>query len=106
MKPTLARKALTKAAHSAASLPNGGSRLACTLHPPYGERRSYIVHVFDRANPWIRPNFGKSFIGSTCLGVTLQAVNYIEAIAPRLSAMEAAVNAAIVTVQPFSEAAA
>lgn len=98
-------KSLRSICFSGPTLPNGGSRFGITVSQALvdgkrSRKAPYTVNVFDRASPWIKPNHTKGFTG-TLEAAMIRAIAHLDTAILLTLPHQSAVNAAMVTVQPF-----
>ena len=99
-----ARKILRDVSFSTPSLPESrGSRIfaSVSLDRREGEK-VYVLHIFDRASPWVMPRYARTIIRDSLRVAVADGVTWIEDRTPELRAMADKVNGAILSVQPFT----
>ena len=99
-----ARKVLREVSFATPSLPGSrGSRLFGSVSSEWSEgKKVYVLHVFDRASPWIMPRYARTIIRDSLRGAVADGVTWVEDRTPELRAMADKVNRAILSVQPFT----
>lgn len=99
-----ARKILREVSFATPSLPGArGSRIFASVSSERHEgEKVYVLHIFDRASPWVMPRYARTIIRDSLRVAVADGVTWIEDRTPELRAMADKVNGAILSVQPFT----